>query len=80
MMSRRDVFKFFGGAAGLPAVESVKRLEAGPEDIIVVKLVGSASSSMLHEVKDMLVTNYPDRKFLVHDSKIDISMIVVKKR
>lgn len=75
-MNRRDILKtLIGAGVGIESVESIKQLDAKPDDIIVLKVKGRPRTDVLHRIKESIETKFPDIKFLVVDESVDLEVI-----
>lgn len=75
-MDRRELIKVLtGGIAGLPAVDSIQRLELRSQDRLVVKVKGLISDDQAARIKAIIERNFPERIVMVIDNTIDLQVI-----
>lgn len=74
-MNRRDLLKVFGGAAGIPAVQSIERLEVKPEDTIVVTYPGPLSDRTATAIANAIKGKFPEQKVLVLGEGMTIKVL-----
>jgi anti-anti-sigma regulatory factor len=65
----------FGGAAGMPIVQSIERLDLKPDDVLVIKCAGRITQENAEAIKAQMEKIFPGRKTLVLDSDLDLKVL-----
>lgn len=68
-MNRRDIFRFFGGAAAIPTVRSIELLEIEKEDTLIVSVDCEISGDTAEFLRGQMAQKFPEVKRVVVLSK-----------
>jgi len=74
-MTRRDIFKLFGGASALPAVKAVESLQVSPKDTIVLKLEHRLSGKDFERIFALMKEKFPNQRVLILDKHVEIKVV-----
>ncbi len=65
----------FGGGVTTSVIESIKRLEYKPGDVVLVKVPAGARPEYVEQLRQRLSDMVPGMKFVVHSEGVDVSVI-----
>jgi hypothetical protein len=74
-MDRRDLFKMFGGTAGIPLVRSVEKLEVRTDEVIVITTEHALKPAQREGIIDAFKRMLPGRKAIVIEGPIKIQVM-----
>lgn len=75
-MDRRELLKTLsGGVAGIPAVQSIERIDVKPEDTIVFHYKDQLSDEHTKRVKEFLDRAFPGQKTLLVSGDWEIKVL-----